>query len=256
MHREKIAGIHFAAGRWPLADTGPTLVFIHGSGGTHRLWEAQIDALAARVNTVAVDLPGHGASDGGGMRQVPDYAESVAGFIETLAAPGPIPCGLSLGGAIVQQLLIDHPDLCRAGILAGTGARLKVLPAIFDAIENDYESFLDMLDRFAFSPATARELKKPLLEDTADCPPEVTYGDFEACNRFDLMGRIGEIRVPVLVVTAEDDKMTPPKYGDFLTDGIPRAFRAHIENAGHHMPAEQPAEFNRAVVEFLGAIGH
>ena len=251
MHKEKIAGIHFAAGRWPRGDTGPTLVFIHGSGGTHGLWKGQVDALAARVNTVAIDLPGHGASDGGGMRQVSDYAGAVAGFIET---PDPSPCGLSLGGAIVQQLLIDRPDICRGGILAGSGARLKVLPAIFEAIESDYEGFLDMLDKLAFSPATAEAVKQPIIEDSANCPPGVTFGDFEACNRFDAMGRIDQIQLPVLVVTAEDDKLTPPKYGDFLEKAIPRAFRAHIQNAGHHMPAERPDEFNRAVADFLDAI--
>ena len=84
--------------------------------------------------------------------------------------------------------------------------------------------------------------------------PEVTYADFEACNGFDVMERLTEIQAPVLVVTAEDDKMTPPKYGDFLESGIPSVSRAHITAAGHFMPVEQPKAFNQAVIDFLDTI--
>jgi pimeloyl-ACP methyl ester carboxylesterase len=200
-------------------------------------------------------LPGHGSSDGAGFNRVTDYAAAVSTFIDAVEAPRPVPCGLSLGGAIVQQLLIDDPGRFPAGILVGTGARLKVLPAIFEAIESDYDGFLGMLDRFAFSEETPAAVKKPILKDTARCDSFVTYGDFVACNGFDVMEQLKDILAPVLVVTAEEDKMTPPKYGDFLQTGISNASRAHILKAGHLMPVEQPAEFNRAVVDFLEAHG-
>ena len=63
-------GIGFAAGRWPLDQDRPTLVFIHGSGGSHALWQGQVDAMLAVANTIAVDLPGHGASRGPGCDRV------------------------------------------------------------------------------------------------------------------------------------------------------------------------------------------
>jgi pimeloyl-ACP methyl ester carboxylesterase len=255
MKLQKISGVKFAAGTWPLAPDKATALFIHGSGGTHRLWKAQLDALVPRVNTLAIDLPGHGASDGAGFNRVIDYAEAVLAFVDAVDAPRPVPCGLSLGGAIVQQLLIDRPNRFPAGILAGTGARLKVLPAIFEAIESDYDGFLDMLSQYAFSPVTKAAAKKTILKDTAKSDPFLTYGDYVACNGFDVMEQLQEIQAPVLVVTAEDDKMTPPKYGDFLEKRIPNASRAHILEAGHHMPAEQPDKFNQAVVGFLDAQG-
>jgi len=255
MDAQKIFGIHFVSGNRPLDPDKATIFFIHGSGGSHFLWNGQVDALSSKVNTIAIDLPGHGASDGKGFGSVADYAQTVLDFIDATAASDPIPCGLSLGGAIVQQLLIDHPRRFAAGILVGTGARLKVMPAIFEAIEKNDGSFIDMLNQYAFSPQTEIAVKKPMVDDTARCTPEVTYSDFEACNGFDVMGRLTEIQVPVLVVTAEDDKMTPPKYGDFLESGIPNASRAHIAAAGHFVPAEQPVEFNRAVGGFLDTIG-
>lgn len=255
MHKQKLSGVYFAAGNWPLVPDRQTIIFIHGSGGSHSLWSHQIDALAAQVNTLAIDLSGHGSSDGQGFNRVTDYTEWVSAFINTIDAPGPIPCGLSLGGAIAQQLLIDHPKRFPAGILAGTGARLKVLPAIFEAIETDFSAFLDILDKYAFSQVAAAAMKKTVLKDTARCDPFVTYGDYVACNGFDVMERLNEIQAQVLVVTAEDDQMTPPKYGDFLESGISKASRAHIMEAGHHMPAEQPAAFNQSIIDFLLANG-
>ena len=255
MDAQKISEIHFVAGNWPLDPDKATIFFIHGSGGSHFLWNAQVDALSPNANTIAIDLPGHGASDGKGLNSVTDYAEAVLDFIDATGASEPILCGLSLGGAIVQQLLIDHPGRFAAGILVGTGARLKVMPAIFEAIEKNDGSFIHMLNQYAFSPQTETAVKKPMLDDTARCAPEVTYADFEACNGFDVMERLTEIQAPVLVVTAEDDKMTPPKYGDFLESGIPNVSRAHIAAAGHFMPVEQPKAFNQAVVDFLDTIG-
>jgi pimeloyl-ACP methyl ester carboxylesterase len=255
MSLHKLSGIKFAAGTWPLNPDKSTIVFIHGSGGSHKLWGAQVKALGESVNTVAIDLPGHGASDGSGFNRVTDYAESVLDFVDAADVPGPIPCGLSLGGAVVQQLLIDHPKRFAAGILVGTGARLKVLPAIFEAIEKDYEGFLGMLDKFAFARATTAQVKKAIIKDTARCDPFVTYGDFVACNGFDMMEQLSEIQVPVLVVTAEEDKMTPPKYGDFLEAGISGASRAHLVDAGHMMPAEKPEEFNQTIIDFLAHSG-
>jgi pimeloyl-ACP methyl ester carboxylesterase len=69
------------------------------------------------------------------------------------------------------------------------------------------------------------------------------------------MQRVGSIRSPVLVVTAEDDQVTPPKYGDFMQTSIAKASRVHIKEAGHIVPIEKPEEVNNAIVEFLDRTG-
>jgi pimeloyl-ACP methyl ester carboxylesterase len=255
MVETEIDGIGFIAGRWPLAKEKSTIVFIHGSGSTGHFWKAQVEGLAERVNTVALDLPGHGRSGKNGKDDVADYAPAVVQFIETIEASKAIPCGLSLGGAIAQQLLLDYPTGFSAGILVGTGARLKVLPAIFEAIKNDYAGFVDLLLRFAASPKSDPAALVPFQNEIGSCEPGVIYGDFQACNKFDVMQRLAEIRVPVLVISAEDDKLTPPKYGEFLETRIPNAARTHIMDAGHISPMEKPQEVNRAISEFLDRHG-
>jgi pimeloyl-ACP methyl ester carboxylesterase len=255
MVEKEIGGFGFIAGRWPLAEEKSTIVFIHESGGTGNFWKAQVEGLAERINTVALDLPGHGRSGKDGKNTVADYTRAVVQFVDAVGLSKAIPCGLSLGGAIAQQLLLDYPGRFCAGILAGTGARLKVLPAIFEAIEKDYAGFVDMLVKFAASQRTDPAVLQPFRDELGSCAPGVIYGDFQACNRFNIMQRMAEISVPVLVISAEDDKLTPPKYGEFLASAILNATRAHIMDAGHVAPLEKPLEVNRAIVEFLDRHG-
>jgi pimeloyl-ACP methyl ester carboxylesterase len=255
MQERKSNGIAYIAGSWPLSPEKSTIVFIHAAGGSSAFWKSQVSGLAERVNTVAIDLPGHGRSAGSGNDSVVAYARAVSNFINEIKAPGPIACGLSMGGAITQQLLLDYRDQIRAGILISTGARLRVAPLIFDTIEKDYNGFAEMLTKFATSQKTDPALVQPFKEELAGCKPEVAHGDFRACDRFDVMKQLTSIEVPVLVMTAEDDKLTPPKYGEFLEKCIKNVSRAHIMDAGHIVPMEKSNEVNRAIIEFLDRTG-
>lgn len=247
-------GIGFAAGRWPLDPERPTLIFIHGSGGDHTLWQGQIDALIGVANTLALDLPGHGTSRGPGCDRVPEYAAAVAGWLGRLAIPRPLPCGLSIGGAIVLQLLIDRSVPLAGGVLVGTGARLRVLPDIIEMIATNYEGFIDMLGRFGACEKTDPACLASILQATAACPPAVTAADFKACDRFDVMDRLDRIDQPVLVISAEDDRLTPPKYSDYLEKHIRGCQRVHIQDAGHLVPLEKPAALNQALAAFITSL--
>ena len=255
MIEKKIGGIAFCAGQWPPAEDLPTLVFIHGSGGSRVLWHPQVEGLAARVNTVAVDLPGHGASDGKGRDRVEDYASDLAAFVQAAALPRPVPCGLSNGGAIVLQLMLDRAELFPAAILCCTGARLRVLPTILETIASDYEKFIGMLGDFGSAPGTDPTRLAPILDATRACAPAVTLGDFTACDRFDVMARLSEIFRPVLVISGAEDRLTPPKYADYLEKQIFQAQRARIPAAGHLLPLEQPEALNAAIADFFRGLG-
>ena len=251
MYESEANGIAFIAGRWPLDEDLSTVVFIHGSGGTSILWHAQVEALADEMNTVALDLPGRGRSGGEGMKCIEDYTAVVDGFVEAIEVPQPVPCGLSIGGAIVLQLLLDKPGKYKAGIVVNSGARLRVMPLIFEAIEKDYEGFLNASYTTGISEKTDPSRIKPLVDSMAECPPEVAMGDFGACDSFDVMERLAEIDLPVLVLTASEDKLTPVKYGTFLADHIGNSSIVHIEDAGHLSPMEKPDEVTQAISEFV-----
>lgn len=251
MYESNLGGIAFIAGRWPLEGDLPTVVFIHGSGGSRALWHAQVEALAGEMNTVALDLPGHGASGGEGMDEVRRYAEAVDAFISSLGAHRPVPCGLSLGGAITLYLLLEKKGRYASGIVVNSGAKLRVMPMIFEAIEKDYSAYLAAAPAFSISEKTDPSLIAPLMEAMAACPPAVTLGDFRACDAFDVMERLGEITVPVLVLTASEDRLTPVKYGNYLAEHIPNSRLVHIEDAGHLSPMEQPEAVAQAIRDFV-----
>ena len=243
-------GLTFLAGNWPLDKAKATIVFIHGAGGSANFWSNQVVTLKDRVNTIAIDLPGHGRSGRPGMEKVEDYAYAVSDFIFGVA-PDAIPVGLSMGGAITQQLLLNHPGRFRAAVLSSTGARLRVVPVIFEAIQNDFPRYIELMGQFSASSKTPLEVIKPCLEDTARQKPEVVAGDFRACHIFNVIERLGEIKTPVLIISAQDDLLTPPKFGDLLEQKIPGSRRVHILDSGHMIPVEKPEEFNRALVAFL-----
>jgi pimeloyl-ACP methyl ester carboxylesterase len=251
MEEQTISGYGFICGTWPLNKEQSSLLFIHGSGGSSIMWKHQVESLQDRVNTIAIDLPGHGKSAGGGFNTVIDYTHAIIEFIKITHVPKPIPVGLSLGGAIVQQLLIEHSETFSAGVLINTGARLRVLPLIFETIEKNFDQYMNSMAEFAASEKTPPEKLEPLLKEAAHIKPEIVAGDFRACDTFDVMGKIADISVPVLIITAEEDKLTPVKYGMYLEEHIEKAHRVHIMDAGHLAPLEQPDEVSSALRDFL-----
>jgi pimeloyl-ACP methyl ester carboxylesterase len=227
---------------------GRVLLPIHGSGGDHRSWSESLRRLPAAA-VLTPDLPGHGRSTGSGRSRVSDYAEFLAAFVERLALENVVLMGHSLGGAIVQRLALRAPDWLAAIVLVGTGARLKVDPAILAGLLSDYDAALELICQLAFGPQAAPALVRTHRQGLRQTPPAVTHGDYSACNQFDIMDRIGDIRVPTLVVTGDADKLTPPKYGAFLRDRIPGAQMAVIAGAGHMLALENP----EALIGHLGA---
>jgi 3-oxoadipate enol-lactonase len=256
MEYRETGGIGFISGRWPLDKDKPTLVFIPGAALTSIFWEPQVNCLRDAANTVAIDLPGHGASQGPGRESISDYARAVSDFIDRIEAPRPIPCGLSMGGAIAQQLLIHNEDRFPAGILINTGARLKVMPMIFHTIQKNYDDFVEMLCVSAISTKSDTEKYRAVIEACSKCRPDVVIGDFKACDSFDVFEKLGLIEVPVLVLTASDDNVTPAKYGIFLEKNIKNAKLVNIEDAGHLSPVEKPHQVNRSIRDFLSRISN
>jgi pimeloyl-ACP methyl ester carboxylesterase len=104
------AGLAFSANPWPLNPQKSTLVFIHGSGGSNILWDSQLKTFGNRANLLALDLPGHGRSPGTSFNTISEYTKAVMAFINQMKISNPIPAGLSLGGAITLQLLLDYPE--------------------------------------------------------------------------------------------------------------------------------------------------
>ncbi len=251
MIKAKQKGIAFITGEPAGPPEAPSVIFLHGSGLAGAFWERQVNALAGGMTTVAIDLPGHGQSDLPALDSVSACAAAVMAFIRACGLSRPLPCGLSLGGAIALQMLLDYPQELTGGILMGTGARLRVRPEIFDLIDGDYPGFVAATGPMAAYPETASSVLSPVEALTAGCPPAVTAADYRACDRFDVMDRLSEVNLPVLVICGAEDGLTPLKYTDYLVRHIKGAQRCIIPKAGHLVPVEQPAAVNDAIRQFV-----
>ncbi len=254
MIEKNINGVTFLTAKWPLSSKKPTLVFIHGAGDSSVFWENQIIGLPDEINVIGIDLAGHGRSTAPGMNTIENYTKMVDDFIIETKIPSPIPCGLSMGGAIALQLLLDGKLDYKAGITINSGARLKVMPMIFDMINNDFQGYVNSMKLFAVSEKTDKVKLEHLIQNLAKMSPETVNNDFVACDSFNIMDRLEEISVPVLIMTAEDDKLASPKYGEFLEEKINKSSHVQINNAGHMSPVENPDEVNDAIYRFASSV--
>ena len=228
----------------------PPLVLIHGAGGTRLQWPAEL-RLLPQATVYTLDRPGHGRSSGPSSDNIGDYAEAVIGFLGSADIEQAVIAGHSMGGAIALKLALDHATLVAGLVLLATGARLRVAPAILDGIRHGFEESVALLTRWAWSPGASHTLTRAGRQLLLDTDPEVILDDFTACDRFDVMGRVGEITGPTLVVVGTADQLTPAHYSHFLTETIPAAQCVVIEGAGHMVMLERPAATARAVQTFL-----
>jgi pimeloyl-ACP methyl ester carboxylesterase len=229
-----------------------TLVFVHGAGGSHLNWPPQLRRLAG-ANTYALDLPGHGQSEGQGRTSISAYADFVAAFLDTLGLEKAILVGHSMGGATALDFTLRYPERMAGLVLVGSGARLRVAPAILDGIRRDFQAAVRLICDYAFALDTPEQLKREGRRQMGQTHPDVLYGDFAACDVFDVMDRLGEICCPTLAICGTADRLTPPKYSTYLRDHIPDAQLVLIEGAGHMVMLEQPEAVSRAIADFSSA---
>ncbi len=241
--------IHYVA----LGQQGQPVIFVHGAGSSHLLWWNQMRALEPYARPLALDLPGHGRSGPPGRDTISAYADVVLGVLDALSLGHAVVVGHSMGGAIAQTLALEHPDRVSGLGLIGTGARLRVLPAILDGILDHFDATVAAIVENAYAPGLDPVLRQRAEAELRACPPCVTHADFVACNAFDILSRVGEIRAPALVLCGREDKMAPPKYSEFLASQIPHARLVLVEGAGHFVMLEQPEPVNRALVELVQA---
>lgn len=140
-------------------------------------------------------------------------------------------------------------------MLAGTGARLTVLEDLREWLVEDFERAVDFLhgpDRLFHEPDERTvERSRAQLRATGQA---VTRRDFLTCHRFDVRDRLGDVDVPVLALVGEHDRLTPPRFHEYLAEHLPVGRWETVSGAAHLAMIERPAAVNGAIDGFLGGV--
>jgi pimeloyl-ACP methyl ester carboxylesterase len=228
-----------------------SLVFIHGAGNTGAAWHLQEEHFPG---SQTITLPGH--PEGAPMDSIDGYADWVRDYARENNLGRMVLAGHSMGGGIALAYALKYPDEVNGLVLASTGARLRVNPEFLGTLREHTNEppdwILDQMEPFY------AHVEKPVAERVRarqkDIPVSVYVNDYQCCDRFDIMDKIGEIRVPTLVICGDKDIMTPVKYSRYLADHIPGSRITIIPDAGHPVMLEKPDEVNKAIDRFLNSL--
>jgi pimeloyl-ACP methyl ester carboxylesterase len=231
-----------------------TLVFVHGSGGDHTVWIHQYSQLKDAYNIAALDLPGHGRSEGRWEKDVAVYAAWVRQILEALAIDKPVLIGHSLGAAISLRYALTYGDKLAGIVPVGGGAAMPVNPLILDGLKTDPATVIALAAKFSLAKSNRDRFSEILINSMSAADPDMLYSDFLACSKHDVTEMVSRIRVPTLVICGDEDKMTPPEMSRYLKDHIPGAQMALIKNAGHFVMLENAEAFNETLRIFAESL--
>jgi pimeloyl-ACP methyl ester carboxylesterase len=228
------------------------MVFIHGAGATGAVWHYQKQHFS---DGDFVDLPGR--KSGQPLSSIDEYRDWLRAHVEDKRLDKPVLIGQSMGGGIALSYALAFPDGLAGIVLIGSGARLRVNPSFLKTISDNVDnppSWFRGAAQFLFSgvdPAVC----DTVLDELSTIPIRVHLNDFLCCDRFDVMERVGEIKIPVLILCGDADIMTPVKYSHFLADRIAGSQLVVIPGAGHMPFLEKPDDVNGEIDAFMRSRG-
>jgi pimeloyl-ACP methyl ester carboxylesterase len=234
--------------------TLPTVVFIHGAQNDHSVWGLQSRWFAHHgFGVLAVDLPGHGRSEGEPLPTIQDLADWIELLLERCGAGAAgksvTLVGHSMGSLTALECASRHPARIARSVLVGTAGPMPVSNTLLDAAKNDEQRAIAMINTWSHSPhgtiggntvpgiwllGTSRRLMERQL-------PGVLHNDLSACNAYGHgMEAAAALACPVLIVSGSRDMMTHPKAAAKLAAVIKDVRSVSLEGAGHALMAEQP----------------
>src|SRR3954463_10930221 len=248
--------------------TGVPVVFLHHFTAVLDDWDPRvIDGIAAKRHVIAFDNRGVGASGGSVPHTIDEMAADAVAFIRDLGLEEVDLLGFSLGGGVAQVITLEHPELVRRVILAGTGPRggggIEKMPMIAGKAYSkaaltlrDPRHFL-FFNRNASGKRAASEYMARLKERTADRDTRISMqarlAQLKAIREAGLGAPhdLSKITQPVFVANGDNDVMVASSHSEDLARRIPNAKLTIYPDSGHGGVFQYHREFVPAVLEFL-----
>jgi len=244
----------------PVGPDGAPIVLLGPSLGTAAavLWEDVVPILSQRYRVSLWDLPGHGASKpASGPFTTEDLADALAGIIRELGAPVYY-AGVSLGGAVGQQLVVRHGDLLRAAAIVCSSPKFGT-PEMWTerAAKIRAQGTPVLVSQQAerwFAPgsiAARPAITGRLLHNLSDADDESYALCCEALAAFDVREALRGATTPVLAMYGEHDPVSPRADAELIAGAVADGRVVGIANASHLAPAEKPDEVATELIRFF-----
>jgi 3-oxoadipate enol-lactonase len=254
---------------YEIAGEGHPLVLAHAAVSDHRMWDAQFAVFAARYRVVRYDLRGFGRSlmPAGAFAHYRD----LYGLMQALGIPQAHLIGVSASAAAILECAVAYPDVATSLIpVAGGLVSVELSPATKGLIEQieaaydakDVDRIVDLEMRlWLVGPERGPDAVSLRLQETfrAIERPNIArevQGEEGVAERLapPVLERLGEIRVPTLVIAGDADLPGMLATADRIVADVPGARKVILPNVAHMVPQEAPEAFNRLALEFLAGL--
>lgn len=239
----------------------PTVVFVHGAANDHSVWMLQSRYFAHHGrNALAVDLPGHGRSQGAPLASVEELAAWLGTLADAMGLARFALVGHSMGALACLELAARRATQVEKLALLGPAVPMAVNDALIDAARRDDHVALELINGWSHSaPHQLGGNRQPgiwmtgqalrLLERTA---PGVLHVDLVACQRYaNGFAAAAAVRCPTLLVLGGRDQMAPARNAAPLAAALTDVRSVTLPGAGHALMAEEPDAVLDALRGFL-----
>jgi 3-oxoadipate enol-lactonase len=230
---------------------GPTVVFAHGSGGTHMSWWQQVPVLSKQYRCVTIDHRGFGYSrDQPARPGRQNFVSDLEGLLDRLKVERVSLVGQSMGGLTVLGFASKHPERVSALIMSDTtgGYTNPEIEKIRAANKNPRSAFAPGYGER--EPAMAflyREISSLTMDEAPAAGTTATSAPAPSTDIKPLISK----KVPTLFIVGEQDQLIPPAAIEAMHKEMPGSELVKVMGAGHSVYFEKPAEYNRLVNDFL-----
>lgn len=237
-----------------------TVLFIHGAANDHSVWALQSRYFAYHgFNVLAVDLPGHGKSDGPALATIEELAHWAIELLDTTTLYKATLVGHSMGSLIALHAAAEHAERVDKLVLIGSAYPMKVSDALLQTAHAGDHAAVEMINVWSHSAAGQTGGNRVpgqwimgssmrLLERTM----APLYTDFNACNQYAAgLESAEKVRCPTLMISGRSDLMTPPRSAQAIAEKLAGVKRVTLEGGGHDLMAEQPDAVLDALISFI-----
>jgi pimeloyl-ACP methyl ester carboxylesterase len=241
---------------------GRPVIMLHGWLESWDHWLQTMESLSRDFKAYALDFWGFGESGKqSGSFSVKDYVEMVDQFMERLGIERAPIIGHSMGGTVSLNVALDHPERVEKVAVVGSpvvGDGLALILRL--AARRSFASLIYQMPGAIpisvrlFSPFLARDWKtwyKMFERDLSRTTMESFHHSIASLRKTDLRPRLGEIKVPVVGIYGQGDRIVDPKQGAALARGTPMADIREFERSGHFPMLDEAERFYQVLREFL-----